>query len=404
LLQHRTIETDKWEILGNYYRIINRTNHVNLSFGRTINDQSYSAHLFQNLAGGNVELDPATFSNDASFGFEDSFVGLLFRSKWKKLTWSPEMNLHYYQVAHDQTTGSEKFDRLIWLPGFSAKWDIRSSQSVNFRYSLNASFMDIQKVMSNLVVSSYNFLETGNPNLRNSTFHSFNLDYRNFNMYSFFNFYGGLNYQIKEDDIQNNFAISNWERIGIPVNVLPVNRELSGYLNVEKRFDDFRVGMDGNWTFSSVNNQLNQSSNKNVNFRQVYKGLISSRLWNKVSVRLSHEWTINRYEGNQGANTFVNNETGIRTNWTMGKGFSWLTTYSFTNYQSQSSETNSQYDMLDSVLRFRKKGSPWEFSIEGLNILNTRSIRRDSFSDNLISTYAYDIQQRYYVLRVMFDI
>ena len=404
LVQQRRVETDKLEMLGNYYRIINRTNHVNLSFGRTINDQTYSAQLFQNVAGGNQELDPATFGNNATFGFRDSFAGLLFRSKWKKLTWSPEINLHYYQVAHDQTTGSEKFDRLMWLPGFSAKWDIRSSQSLNFRYSLNASFMDIQKVMNNLVVTSYNFLETGNPNLRNSAFHSFSLDYRNFNMYSFFNFYGGLNYQIKEDDIQNNYAVSSWERIGIPVNVLPVNRELSGYLNLEKRFDEFRVGLDGNWTFSSVNNQLNQSSNTNLNFRQVYKGLISSRIWDKVSLRLTHELTINKYEGNQGANTFLNNETGFRTNWTMGKGFSWLTTYSITNYKSQSSTTNSQYDMLDSVLRYRKKGSPWEFSVEGLNILNTRSIRRDSFSDNLISTYSYDIQQRYYILRVMFDI
>ncbi len=404
LLQQRRIETDKWELLGNYYRILNRTNHVNLSIGRTSNNQTYAAQLFQNEDSSDVPLDPQLFGNEASFGFTDSFAGLLFRSKWKKLTWSPELNLHYYEVAHDQTSGSERFDRVMWLPGFSAKWDIRSSQSLNFRYSLNANFMDIQKVMSNLVVSSYNFLETGNPNLRNSTFHSFNLDYRNFNMYSFFNFYGGLNYQIKKDDIQNSFTINSWERVGIPANVLPVNKELSGYLNLEKRFDDFRVGLDGNWTFSSVNNQLNQSSNTNVNFRQVYKGLISSRIWDKVSVRLTHELTVNKYEGNQGANTFINNETGVRTNWNIGKGLSWLTTYSVTNYQSRSATANSQYDMLDSALRYRKKGSPWEFSVEGLNMLNTRSIRRDSFSDNLISTYSYDVQQRYYIVRVMFDI
>lgn len=404
LLQRRNIETKKFEAMGNYYRILNRLNHVNLSFGRTNSIQDYSARMFQELSSGQSELTDDDFRNDASFEFHDSFVGLLFRSKWKKLTWSPQINLHRYEVDHAQTTGTDGFTRWIWLPGFSAKWDIRSSQSLNFNYTVNANFMDIQKVVNNLVVSSYNFLETGNPGLSNSLFHSFSLNYRNFNMYSFFNFYGGLNYQIKEDDIQNGFTLNDWERIGIPMNILPVNRELSGYMNVEKRFDNFRLSGDANWGYSLVNNQLGGADNTNINFRQTYEGIASTRFWKKLSVRLTHQVTINRYEGSQSTSTFINHESGLRTNWKFIKGLEWITKYSLNNYNNQASGTKSQFDMLDSVIRYRKKGSPWEFSLEGLNLLNTRNIRRDSFSDNLISTYTYDIQQRYFMFRVMWDI
>lgn len=404
LSQQRVIETNKFEALGNYYRILNRTNHVNISFGRTNSMQDYSTRMFQEFESGSSELTDTDFRNDATFEFHDSFVGLLFRNKWGKLTWAPEINLHYYKVAHSQLTRADQFDRWMWLPGLSAKYDIRNSQSINFNYSASANFMDIQKVVNNLVVTSYNFLETGNPELGNSLSHSFSLNYRNFNMYTFFNIYGGVTYRIKEDDIQNGFTLNDWERIGIPVNVLPVNRDLSGYLNLEKRFDTFRLGLDGNWSYSLINNQLDDVANQNINFSQQYEGLVSTRLWEKLNIRLTQAITINRYEGNENISTFVTNESRIRTNWKIIKGLEWITTYALTNYRNRSANTDSQYDMLDSVVRFRKKGSPWEFSVEGLNMLNTRSIRRDSFSANLISTYTYDIQQRYFLFRVMFDI
>ncbi len=404
LLQERNILTNKLEALGNYYRILNRTNHINFSFGRTQNHQEYDAWLFQVLETGNDQLAGQEFGNDATFDFHDSFFGLKFRSKWGKLTWSPELNLHYYDVSHRQVTQTEGFDKWLLLPGFNAKYEIRSSQSINFSYSQNANFMDIQNVLNNLVVTSYNFIETGNPNLTNSLFHSFRLDYRNFNMYTFFNIYGGMNVQIKNNDIQDSFTINQWERIGKPMNILLVNKEASSYLNMEKRFDNFRASLNGNWTYSLVNNELNNTRNTNLNFRQVYKGLLTSRFWDILSLRLAHEIMINEYEGNQNTSRFINNETSLRASLKVTKGLKWITEYSLTNYQNASGSSKSQYEMLDSFIRYRKKGSPWEFSLEGLNLLNTRSIRRDSFSENVISTYTYDIQQRYLLIKVMFDI
>ena len=60
--------------------------------------------------------------------------------------------------------------------------------------------------------------------------------------------------------------------------------------------------------------------------------------------------------------------------------------------------------MLDAELRFRKEGSPWEFSLEGMNLLNTTALRNDAFTESLISIYASFIQKRYWLFSVMYDL
>ena len=44
------------------------------------------------------------------------------------------------------------------------------------------------------------------------------------------------------------------------------------------------------------------------------------------------------------------------------------------------------------------------YILEGMNLLNTTGIRRDSFSESLISTFEYFIQKRYWVFSVMYDL
>ena len=404
LTQERIIDTDRTEVLGNYYRILNRTNHVNFSVGQVWNRQQYDAQLYQDLETGNVALDQDTYGNRAEFGLSDSFVGLTYRNKLGKLTWSPQLNLHYYQMDFSQRTGEEGFERWMLLPALNTKYELSSSHSINASYSLNAQFMDVQQLVSNRLVNSYNSLSMGNPELINSWYHSFNLDYRNFKMYNFFNLYGGLSYQRKLDDIQNAFQLNAWERISIPVNVLPVNEQASGYLNAEQRFDHFRVSVDGNWSYSLIHNQLGDLPNVNTNFRQQYQGLIATRLWEQLSLRLTHEVTVNQYEGNQNSSRFLNHETIGRMNWKVLKGLRLIGEYAYNQYFNQASNIRSHYDLLDLSIQYRKEGSPWEFAVKGMNVLNTTNIRRDSFSDNLISTYSYDIQRRYTVLTVMYDL
>ena len=78
--------------------------------------------------------------------------------------------------------------------------------------------------------------------------------------------------------------------------------------------------------------------------------------------------------------------------------------YTYNKYQSANSEVVSEYDFLNASLYYRQPGSAWEFKLAGNNLLNTESIRRDSFDDNVISTYQYFVQPRYFMLTVMYDL
>ncbi|MEO1253600.1 MAG: carboxypeptidase-like regulatory domain-containing protein, partial [Bacteroidota bacterium] len=279
LKQKRTINTERIEALADYYHILNKKNHIQFSAGFTSNEQLYRAQLFQNLNETTSPLDSVAFRNKANFQFQDWVVGVLYKNKWKKLTWIPAINLHHFQVNYDQLTGKGGFDRTLLLPSFNAKYDIRSSQTINFSYAMKANFMDVQRVVTNLSVDSYNSLTTGNIDLTNALTHSFNVRYSNFNSFNFFNIYGGFAYERRIDDIQSNLTFNQWERINAPVNTIPVNENLSGYLNLEKRFDHFRLGADSRWTFSNVNNTIGDVANTNTNFQQAYKGIFSTRLW-----------------------------------------------------------------------------------------------------------------------------
>ena len=222
-------------------------------------------------------------------------------------------------------------------------------------------------------------------------------------MYTFLNVYGGLNFERRTNDIQNNFELNQLERVSTPENVLTVNEQGSGYLNIEKRFDRFRIGVTGNWTYSLVNNQLNDLPNQNENIQQVYEGFASTRLFEKISAKVSYELTLNDYNGNQSENTFINEELAVKLDYEIVKGLEWSSKVSLNNYRSADNRTSSTYNLLDSSIKYRKEGSPWEFGIRGMNLLNTANIRRDSFTDNLISTYEFTIQPRYFLMTVMFD-
>ncbi|MEM9895009.1 MAG: carboxypeptidase-like regulatory domain-containing protein [Bacteroidota bacterium] len=402
--QNRVIDTDNFEGVLDYYHVLNRNNHLRLSAGFNQNNQEYTASILEQLSEEELPFDSANLQNEIDYTFQDAFAGVSFRSKLGKLTWGPTLNLHYYDVAFSQIAGNDGFDKFLLLPTFKARYEIRRSQKVSFSYMRKANFMDVQRIAQNLVVNSYNSISFGNPELVNSVEDTYSLNYSNFNSFSFFNIYGGITYQRKVDDIQSSIAFANVERLNIPINVIPVNKNLNGYLNLEKRFDHFRLGLDSRWNFSEVNNQIGGFENVNTNFQQTYKGTFSTNIRKKLNVKLTHTITSNRYEGNAVSNTFINNETGINTKLIVFKGLTWGVNYAINSYENRALSTTSNFDLLDVELRYRKEGSPWEFGVQGMNVLDTRSIRRDSFSDNLISTYAYFFQQRYVLFTVMFDL
>lgn len=404
LTQLREVITDRQEAAINYYRILNKTNHINFKIGNTYSSQSLTSNLFEKLSDGSENyFNQSNLVNLMDFSFEDYYASLLFKTKLTKLVLTPSLNLHNYRINTDQNNTETGFDKTMLLPALNARYTFRSSHSITLNYNVSAEFTDILNYAEGLIVRSYNSLYRGNTNLQNSLYHSASLNYFNFNMYNFLNIYGGLNYSKRLDDVTNIVQYIDRERVNSPININTTNELVSGYANIEKRFDDFKATLNGNWSRSVSNNIISDTPNENVNFTQAYKATISTTLFDKLFLDLGYSLSLSNYEGRNTSSKFENHQPFANLEISFLKGFTLDVDYEYNSYVSQTNPTQ-KFDLLDAELRYRKEGSPWEFKVEGMNLMNTTGIRRDSFSESLISTYEYFIQKRYWLFSVMFDL
>ncbi|WP_420388082.1 carboxypeptidase-like regulatory domain-containing protein [Roseivirga sp.] len=404
LTQLRDVETIKQEAALNYYRVLNKTNHINLKVGNTYSSQTLTSSLYERLSDGTINtFGESELVNLVDYTFEDYYASLLYKTKLDKLILTPSLNLHYYRVSTDQNNTEGGFDKTLLLPALNAQYKFRGSHSLNLTYNVAADFTDIQNFAEGLIVRSYNSLFRGNQNLMNSLYHSVNVNYMNFNMYNFLNVYGGMNYSKRLDDVTNVVQFNNLERVNSPVNINTANEMLSGYANIDKRFNDFRVSVNANLSRSVSNNIISDTPNENVSFTQTYKTTIGTTLFKKLFMDFGYTVTLSDYEGRNTSSKFENHQPFIGIQINFLKGFTLDADYEYNSYVSQANPTQ-QFDLLDAELRYRKEGSPWEFKVEGMNLMNTTGIRRDSFSDSLISTYEYFIQKRYWLFSVMYDL
>lgn len=404
LTQLREVITNRQEAAFNYYRILNKTNHVNFKIGNTFSSQRLTSSMFQQLSDGSLNsFDQAELVNLVDYTFEDYYASVLFKTKLSKLVLTPSLNLHHFRINADQNNAEAGFDKTMLLPALSAKYSFRRSHSLSLNYNVSAEFTDIQNYAEGLIVRGYNSLYQGNENLQNSLYNSAQLNYSNFNMYNFFNVYGGLNYSKRLEDVTNIIEFNNRERVNSPININTANEVMSGYANMDKRFDDFRIAIGGNWSRSVSNNIISDTPNENVNFNQSYKTSISTTLFKKLYLDLGYTLSLNNYQARNTTNKFENHQPSASLEISFLKGFTLDVDYEYNNYVSQTNP-NQTFDLLDAELRYRKEGSAWEFKVEGMNLLNTTGIRRDSFSDSLISTFEYFIQKRYWLFSVMYDL
>ncbi|MEO9483134.1 MAG: carboxypeptidase-like regulatory domain-containing protein [Ekhidna sp.] len=392
LTQDQIVDSKRLDGAFNYYYILNKTTHINAAFGMNLSRQN----LISNL---NDESNEVVNLNEG-LDITNRYVRLTYRKKWEKLTISPGVSLNSYTVK----AGAESPNHAQYIfPRIRAEYDFGSSHGLTFNYNQSLEYNGVSSYAEGYVLNSYNTLMFGNTGLKPSLFHTVSLSYRNFNMYSFFNISGGVNFQYIEDGFTNNQELSGVENVLTSINAGQANKITSGYLNLEKRFDHFRISGMVTLSQTILNNQFGGQGIENNNFTQSYRLNMSARLFKKLSVRTGYTVSVNRYTSGPLTNQFVNHRPNVGTTLTF-KGFRFETEYAYNKYVNQSQNQDTAFDILDTSLSYRKKKSPWEFKIQGLNLLDTRSVRRDSFSDNLISTYSYDIQQRYGLFTVMYDL
>jgi hypothetical protein len=85
------------------------------------------------------------------------------------------------------------------------------------------------------------------------------------------------------------------------------------------------------------------------------------------------------------------------------KAFSFTADYNNYNYSNSQGTINNKYEFLNSSFSYRKKRAKMEYTLAATNLLNTKTINDDTFSQTVIVTQ-YLVQPRYVVFSLKYNL
>lgn len=403
--QNKTTTTNL--LLGeiNHYYILNKTNHLNFNAGFNSSHQQLDTQISQELDNGSTtSVGNNSLDNDVSFRFQDYYLGIHYKTKLGKLTLSPGVNWHHYDVSDIQLGTENTLVKQLLIPDLFAKYDFGSSENLTFNYSLNAQFSDIQNVANRGVIRNYNSWFVGNRNIENVLYHQANLSYFNFNMFNHTNVFLTVDYQKKYNDIIESISYNGTDRFTSPQNVGVWNDQFFTNASFEKKLIYMQVKATASLRYSKFQNEVEQQVNDNTSLAHNYSVSAESKFSNAPNFEIGFKKGWNIYNTNTVQQEYTTNTPYMDIEIPFLKSFTLIMDYEYNNYQNDIRTTVSNYDFLNASLYYEKEDSPWVFKLYANNILETESIRRDSFSDNVVSTFTYQVLPRYLMLSVKYNL
>ncbi|MFD0964834.1 carboxypeptidase-like regulatory domain-containing protein [Pseudofulvibacter geojedonensis] len=407
LNQEKRVKTNKFDAKIDYWYVLNDKSNINITVGEMFSKQQFNSELYQILDSGSVNnLTPSIGSsvNNIAYKFNDLYVGLHYKLKVGKFTFTPGASLHYYSMNNEQfgTGYTDNFVRL--LPDFNTRIQLKSSENININYQMQTDFTDVNQLAEGLVMNNYNSLFAGNRQLENALSHNFNLSYFSFNMFNYTNVFAMINYNKREDAVRGIAqSIPNTNlQTSTSTNSNFADESLSANGRFERTIGKFKASVRASISYSKFNQINNGQRFINESITQTYTPRLGTNFREAPNFDIGYRFTINKYlQGNE--SKFITQAPFIRFDALFLKNFVFKADYTYNNYKNEE-RTINEYSFLDADLTYQKKDSKWEYTIGATNILDTESLNQDNSSDFSINTSEYFVQPRYLVFKIKYNL
>ncbi|TCN60696.1 TonB-dependent receptor [Flavobacterium circumlabens] len=402
LNQDRFVKTNKIDAKLDYYYMVTPKSNVNITFGNTYSYQDFNSHIFQMLDNGaKNDLNNAENNNQVNYNFNDVFLGFHYKILAGKFTLTPGVSVHSYGMKNTQSgTGySQNFTKV--LPDFFALYQIKKSESLTYNFSLSNDFTDINQLAAGYVISDYSSLFRGDRSLENATSQVHSLRYFKYNMFNFENIFANATYTKKIDAIKTKADFTGINQSSTPYNSNLADETFSGMGNYGRSFlKNYKASVNASLNWSKFNNIQNNQSATTESFSQSYTIKASTNYKNLPNIEFGYNALINQYSGS----TFYTDKPFARLDYYFLESFSFVSEYEFYHYYNSGKTVDNEYDFLSASLIYQKKDSKWEYKIAATNLLNTRYLNDDSFSQFSTRVSQYTVQPRYIIFSMKYNL
>lgn len=416
--QNRFTKTNKVDAKFDYYYTLNAKSNINLTLGNTYSNQNFNSSIFQTLDNGfQNDLTADENNNTVKYQFNDAFLGIHYRFLLGKFIVTPGFSFHNYSMKDEQLNSQNKVSFTRFLPGINALWQIKKAETLSYDYALTNNFTDINKLAEGYVFSNYNSLFRGNRNLENATSQVHSIRYFKYNMFNYENIFANLSYTKQIEAVKNKTLLTGVNQTSTAVNINSnfAEETISGSINYGRSFSKYykgNLGIRVNWNkFNNIRVYPDNDSNPQndpteiqttESVSQNYTLGFSTTFKKYPNLGLTYNYTVN----NNFSDTIFTDSPTINLEYFFLNAFSFTAEYSLYHNYNKSKTIDSEYDFLSASIIYQKKQSKWEWKLSATNLLNTKSLNTNSFSQlgGTSSFSAYTVQSRIVLLSLKYNL
>ena len=406
--QNRKIFSNQLDAKVDYYHIINQKSNLNLSLGTLLSHQKFDSTIFQFLDQGTSftptpVINEGLGSNEVRYNFSDLYLGLHYRFRTGKFTFTPGFSVHAYGNNNVQNSRRVEDRFLRLLPDFEARIQLKKSESLTLNYRMQNQFTDVTRLAQGLVLNNYNSIQYGEPELQNALAHSISLLYSSFNLFNYTNVFARLSYTNNIDQIR---GLTNFEsiiRTSTFFNSNFADENFNAFGRLQRTFGKVRASINAAFNYSKINQFIQGRQSLNEGFTQTLTPGIRTNF--KVAPNVSLRYRYSRVNNNQGnrETKFIIQSPSIEFDAYIWDKITLVSNYSYTQ-QTIGQDTQSFQNWEANLLYRKNKDARWEFELKATNILNIDKQVRNSANNVSVFSAQTFIQPRFITLRGVYNL
>ena len=413
--QEQRVKSNQLDAKLDYYNILNAKSNINLTLGTILSNQKFNSNIFQFLDDG-TRLDPtptttdlegnllSATNDDVEYRFSDVYLGVHYRFKTGKFTFTPGVSFHAYGNKNTQggTTYEDNFFNV--LPDFEARIQFKKSESLQLNYNMTNTFTDVTNIAEGLVLNNFNNIQFGNPELQNALSHNVRLFYSSFNLFNYTNVFAGANYSKNIDQIRSLTDFESVIRTNSFFNSQFADESASLFGRVQRTFGKIRASLRTNFSYSKLNQFIQGRQSLNENFTQNYTPEIRTNFREAPNVRLRYGYTIRNNDQGSNSTKFITRAPSIEFDAYIWDALTFVTDFTY-NEQERNGEKEEPFKTWNASLRYRKgRDAKWEYSLRASNLLDIDSnISNGAGNISVFSSETF-VQPRFVTFRLTYTL